>query len=188
MYGSCASPPTSALLRQGFFLSPIENINTDFGDTKNVSQRRHNPRHRPRAARAFRLAGPWCHRTWQRRRRRRWIRFAASVQSATRQSNRIGARTLAGRLAPSLAAQAAATFTDAPSPGRAAGELFETGETLLVHNAAGTRVVNARSRDDFTAATADLAANMAGLVALNVGDVLGRVDRSLGANRRERAA
>jgi hypothetical protein len=91
-------------------------------------------------------------------------------------------------LPPSLAAQAAAAFTDAPSPGRVAGDLFETGETLLVHNAAGTRVVNARSRDDFTAATADLASNMGGLVTLNVGDVLGRVDAALGTSRHGRAA
>jgi hypothetical protein len=88
----------------------------------------------------------------------------------------------------SLAAQAAAAFTDAPSPGRAAGDLFANGETLLIHGAAGSRVIAAHTRDDFAAAATDFSSNPGGMVVINVGAVLGRVDAALGTNKREHAA
>jgi hypothetical protein len=84
----------------------------------------------------------------------------------------------------SHAAEAASTFTDQPSKGRAAGELYPVGKTLLVVAADGTSVVNVSESAALDSAI-DVLASVAAIV--NVGAVIDRVDRALAGTSRRAA-
>jgi hypothetical protein len=81
-------------------------------------------------------------------------------------------------LNPTRASEAAAHFTDRSQPGRAAGKLFANNRTYLVVTARETFVINAPH-----AAPSDFGPS----VVVDVGQIVERIDRALGAGRRRAA-
>jgi hypothetical protein len=84
-------------------------------------------------------------------------------------------RLLAAGMSLSLAATGALQFTDAGQPGREPGQPFEFGKTILVIDAAQTRVVNA----DFDAGFADLINHAPSAVILDVNQLVDQVGATL---------
>jgi hypothetical protein len=77
-------------------------------------------------------------------------------------------------LLPKLSARAARKFTDSPSPGREAGQLFARAKTVLVISAAGVAVSNI----DFDARVSDLSSDGVALV-VDINAIVNRVDAEL---------
>jgi hypothetical protein len=78
----------------------------------------------------------------------------------------------------SAAAQAALTFSDESQPGRAAGDCFAIGKTLLVVRPTGTVVINPQ----FGADSTDLADDCFGCTFVDCGKIAKQVDTILNTN------
>lgn len=82
------------------------------------------------------------------------------------------------------AAQAAAVFSDESQDGRAAGEVFAEGKTALIVDENGARCISVADRDAFESAMSTVYADTRTVIAVNVSEVIARVDRALAGSHK----
>lgn len=85
----------------------------------------------------------------------------------------------------SAAARAAAVFADESQDGRAAGELFAEGKTVLILDESGARCINIADRSAFEAAMQTVYADTRTVLAVNISTLVARVDVALAAKSRK---
>jgi hypothetical protein len=86
-----------------------------------------------------------------------------------------------------IAAKAASVFVDQGQPGRAAGELFASGKTMLVHTSGGTRIVNSHDGDGFGVALHVAYGDVSNVI-VDCGALVARVDTALSGSRARKAS